>query len=75
MKKKKDPAFDELKSGVIKPMKEVVTAIKEYFIFLSTDAQCWIQATPEYSVDESIIGALCGSASSKVLEFLKQQRL
>lgn len=31
MKKKKDPAFDELKANVIKPLKEVVNSFRFYF--------------------------------------------
>ena len=31
MKKKKDPSFDELKSNVIKPLKEIVVSFKVYF--------------------------------------------
>ena len=31
MKKKKDPAFDELKANVIKPLKEVVNSFRLYF--------------------------------------------
>lgn len=34
MKKKKDPSFDELKTSVIKPLKECMTLIKNHF------AQC-----------------------------------
>lgn len=36
MKKKKDPSFDELKSGVIKPLKEVVTSVKDFFAGAAT---------------------------------------
>jgi len=31
MKKKKDPAFDELKANVVKPLKEVVNSFRFYF--------------------------------------------
>lgn len=31
MKKKKDPSFDELKSAVSKPLKEMVNSIKTFF--------------------------------------------
>lgn len=35
MKKKKDPAFDELKTQVIKPLKELNTQLKDFFSGLS----------------------------------------
>ena len=31
MKKKKDPAFDELKANIVKPLKEMVMSFKMYF--------------------------------------------
>ena len=40
MKKKKDPSFDELKTNVIKPLKECVGIIKNHFAQCST---AWIE--------------------------------
>ena len=39
MKKKKDPAFDELKSKIIKPLKEINSKLKDYFAGMATQIE------------------------------------
>ena len=68
MKKKKDPAFDDLKAKVIKPLKDVVNLIKDHFAQTSTIWQERSQ-TDFVTLDESI------TSDPKVLSYLKDKRV
>ena len=67
MKKKKDPAFDELKAKVIKPLKEVVNSFKIYF-------EKVVQYYAEQKENDLFTEAEL-EMSEELIAYLKDQRL
>ena len=76
MKKKKDPAFDDLKKSVIKPMKDMVNELKTHFSEVSQRysekaSQEWMPAGTElhsiFKVDEKM------EVASKRIQMLNKE--
>ena len=65
MKKKKDAVFDELKSNIMKPLKDLSTLFKDYFASRGT-----IWAPQDFAaLNESFF------SHPKILTYIKEKRL
>ena len=65
MKKKKDPLFDELKSSIMKPLKDLITLFKDYFVSRAT-----VWAPVDFaSLNEPFF------SNPKMLSYLKDKRM
>ena len=77
MKKKKDASFDDLKNKVIKPLKTLPIAIKDY---LTVVAAHWKDQVPQEFCDAAKLGGdesffKTLSSSPDVLKFTQGQRI